>query len=103
MHVRYRYRLYPLPGQTRALANAFGCARVVFNDCLRLRDECQPKGDKVSDTEVQRRVITLAKGTPERAWLADVASVVLVQACQDARRAYRNWLDSLSGRRKGRK
>jgi putative transposase len=29
--------------------------------------------------------------------------VALVQACQDARRAYRNWFDSLSGKRKGRK
>jgi putative transposase len=27
----------------------------------------------------------------------------LVQACQDARRGYRNWFDSLSGKRKGRK
>ena len=47
--------------------------------------------EKMSDTEVQRRVITLAKTTPERAWLGEVASVPLVQACQDARRAYRNW------------
>ena len=31
-----------------------------------------------------------------------VGSVPLVQACQDARRAYRNWFDSLSGKRKGR-
>ena len=45
----------------------------------------------------------MAKSTPERAWLAEVASVALVQACQDARRAYRNWFDSLSGQRKGRK
>ena len=29
--------------------------------------------------------------------------MALVQACQDARRAYRNWFDSLSGKRKGRK
>jgi len=27
--------------------------------------------------------------------------VALVQACQDARRAYRNWFDSLQGRRRG--
>jgi len=27
--------------------------------------------------------------------------VALVQACQDARRAYRNWFDSISGKRKG--
>jgi putative transposase len=50
---------------------------------------------------VQRRVITLAKATPERAWLAGVASVALVQACQDPRRAYKNWFDSLKDRRKG--
>jgi transposase len=100
---RYRFRLYPGPAQQEMLARTFGCARVVFNDCLRLRDELHAAGEKVSDTEVQRRVITLAKTTPERAWLAGVASVALVQACQDARRAYRNWFDSLSGKRKGRR
>ena len=85
------------------LARTFGCARVVYNDCLRLRDACHAAGEKISDTEVQRRVITVARHTPERAWLGDVASVALVQACQDARHAYRNWFDSLSGQRKGRK
>ena len=103
MLVRYRYRIYPSPGHQKALARAFGCARVVFNDCLRLREACHAAGEKISDTEVQRRVITLAKSTQERAWLAEVASVPLVQACRDASRAYRNWFDSLSGKRKGRK
>jgi putative transposase len=101
VQVRYRYRLYPSPGQQQALARVFGCARVVYNDCLRVRDEAHAAGEKISDTEVQRRVITLAKLTPERAWLGEVASVALVQACQDARRAYKNWSDSLSGLRKG--
>jgi putative transposase len=101
VQVRYRYRLYPSPGQQQALARAFGCARVVYNDCLRVRDEAYANGEKISDTEVQRRVITQAKRTPERAWLTEVASVALVQACRDARRAYKNWFDSLQGRRKG--
>jgi putative transposase len=101
--VRYRYRLSPTRGQQKSLARVFGCARVVYNDSLRLRDESHTAGVKVSDSEVQRRVITLAKLTPERAWLTDVSSVALVQACNDARRAYRNWFDSLAGRRKGRK
>ena len=101
MQVRYRYRLYPAPGQQQALARVFGCARVVYNDCLRLRDACYAAGEKISDTEVQRRVITLAKLAPERSWLGEVASVALVQACQDARRAYKNWFDSLTGHRKG--
>ena len=73
----------------------------MYNDCLRVRDQAYAAGEKISDTEVQRRVITLAKLTPERAWLAGVASVALVQACQDARRAYKNWFDSLGGKRKG--
>jgi len=103
MQVRYRYRIYPSPGQQQALARVFGCARVVYNDCLVLRDACHVAGQKISDTEVQRRVITLAKQAPERSWLGEVASVALVQACQDARRAYRNWFGSLSGRRKGRR
>jgi putative transposase len=101
VQVRYRYRIYPSPGQQQALARAFGCARVVYNDYLRVRDECRAAGERISDTEVQRRVITLAKLTPERAWLGEVASVALVQACQDARRAYKNWYDSLIGCRKG--
>jgi putative transposase len=98
--VRYRYRLYPSAGQRQALARVFGCARVVYNDCLRLREECHAAGEKISDSEVQRRVVTLAKLTAEREWLAQVSSVALVQAC---RRAYRNWFDSRSGKRKGRK
>jgi len=101
--VRYRYRLRPTPGQQMALAQAFGCARVVYNDALRLREQCHAAGEKVSNSEVQRRVITLAKLTPGRAWLADVPSVALVQACNDSRRAYQNWFDSLSGVRKGRR
>jgi putative transposase len=103
VQVRYRYRIYPSAGQRQSLARVFGCARVVYNDCLRLRDECHARREKISDTEVRRRVVTLAKLTSERQWLAEVASVPLVQACQDARRAYRNWFDSLSGQRKGRR
>jgi putative transposase len=101
VQVRYRYRIYPAPGQQQALARVFGCARVVYNDCLRVRDEAYANEEKINDTEIQRRVITLAKATPERAWLGEVTSVALVQACRDARRAYRNWFDSLQGTRKG--
>lgn len=103
MHVRYRYRMYPTSGQAQMLARTFGCARVVFNDCIRLRGQAHAADQKLADSQIQTQVITLAKQTPERAWLGEVASVALVQACQDARRAYLNWFDSLAGRRKGRK
>jgi putative transposase len=103
MLVRYRYRIDPTGVQRQALARAFGCARVVYNDALAERRHAYQAEEKLGDTEIQRRVITQAKRTPERAWLTEVASVALVQACQDARRAYRNWFDSRSGRRKGRR
>jgi len=101
--VRYRYRAYPRPDQAQMLARTFGCARVVYNDALRARSDAWAAGERITDTEVQHRVVTAAKTTPEREWLGEVASVALVQACNDARRAYRNWFDSLSGRRKGRR
>src|SRR6266550_9636960 len=81
MLVRYRYRIDPTAGQRQALARAFGCARVVYNDALAERQRAHQEGEKLTDTEVQRRVITLAKLTPQRSWLADVASVAVVQAC----------------------
>src|SRR5664280_2015406 len=101
--VRYRYRLDPTPAQQRQLARTFGCARWVYNECLRVRDGAHAGGEIVTDTEVQRRAVTLARQRAETAWLSEVASVPLVQACQDARRAYRNWFDSLRGQRKGRR
>jgi putative transposase len=102
MLVRYRYRIDPTSVQRQALGRAFGCARVVYNDALAERRRADQAGERISDAEVQRRVITLAKRTPERTWLTEVASVALVQACQDARRAHRNWLDSVTGKRRGR-
>lgn len=101
--LRYQYRVYPTAGQQMKLAQAFGCARVVFNDSLRARQDAWANGERLADAAVQKLVTTEAKRTEARAWLADVSSVVLGQACQDARMAYRNWFDSMSGRRKGRK
>ncbi|MEU8195565.1 helix-turn-helix domain-containing protein [Microbispora amethystogenes] len=44
MLLRYNFRLYPTPGQRAAPARAFGCARVVFNDGLRMRQEARQQG-----------------------------------------------------------
>ena len=101
MQMRYRYRIEPTPSQQRMLARVFGCARVVFNDALRVREEAYRCGIKLSDSEIQRRVITQAKGTSERAWLCEVPSVALVQSVNDSRRAWRNFFDSATGKRKG--
>ncbi|CAO5161511.1 putative RNA-guided DNA endonuclease [Frankia sp. AiPs1] len=104
MQLRYNYRLDPSPGQIAALSRVFGCARVVFNDALRLRQDARTAGlPYLSDGELSRRVITEAKRTPEREWLGEVSAVVLQQALADLNTAYRNFFSSLSGKRKGRK
>ena len=67
-----------------ALARAFGCARVVYNDCMAARREAHRAGAKYPlSTGLQRRLITEAKHTPERAWLAEVSNIVLQQAVHD--------------------
>jgi putative transposase len=104
VQLRYHYRLYPDTAQREALARSFGCARVVFNDGLRLRQQAREAGEKyLSDGDLSKLVITQAKDTPERAWLGEVSSVVLQQALADLNVAYRNFFASLTGRRKGRK
>jgi putative transposase len=102
MKMRFRYRIEPTQRQQRMLGRVFGCARVVFNDALRVRDEAYRAGERLSDSEIQRRVVTQAKATAERAWLAEVPSVALVQSVNDSRRAWRNFFDSATGKRKGR-
>jgi len=101
MRLRYNYRLYPAPGQQQALARAFGCARVVFNDGLRIRQQAYQAGQPyVTDGELSAR-LTAAKATSERTWLNDVSAVVLQQAQADLNAAYRNFFASIKGRRKG--
>lgn len=48
-------------------------------------------------------MITAAKTAGQRAWLAEVPSVALVQSVNDSRCAWRNFFDSATGKRKGRK
>ncbi|MCX5136616.1 transposase [Streptomyces sp. NBC_00340] len=102
MQLRYSFRLYPDTSQQEALVRAFGCARVVFNDAVRAREEAR-KAEQSFPTgaELSKRLITEAKRTVERSWLGEVSAVVLQQSLRDVERAYRNFFASLKGDRKG--
>jgi putative transposase len=92
---------FPVLVTGAAFAKAFGCARVVFNDGLRARQEAHTSGQPyVTDAELSAR-LTAAKKTPERAWLGEVSAVVLQNALRDLNAAYRNYFASLNGKRKG--
>ena len=101
MKQRYRYRLYPHPHQQVALAKAFGCARVVWNDALAKSRELYALGEKTSYPVLAKLCITQAKQSPQRSWLSGSSNVVLQQSVRDLDLAYRNWWASLKGKRKG--
>lgn len=102
MQLRYNTRIYPTPGQQQALARTFGCARVVYNDALAARRTARSEGLPFPKSgDLSKRLITQAKQTPERAWLTNAPVGVMQQALRDLDTAYRNFFDSLSGKRKG--
>ena len=102
MQLRYAFRLYPDAGQQRALARAFGCARVVFNDAVRAREDARRAGRPFPKAgELSTRLITEAKRSASRSWLSEVSAVVLQQSLRDAEAAYKNFFASLKGARKG--
>jgi putative transposase len=101
MQLRYNYRMYPTPDQQAALARLFGCVRVVFNDGLRARQEAHEAGlPYITDAELSAR-LTAAKAAPQREWLGEVSAAPLQQSLADLNAAYRNFFDSLSGKRGG--
>jgi putative transposase len=81
MQLRYAFRLYPDAAQQAALARAFGCARVVFNDAVRARQDAR-KAEQPFPTagQLSRKLLTEAKRTAERSWLGEVSAVVLQQS-----------------------
>ena len=84
VQLRYSFRLYPSAGQRMALARAFGCARVVYNDALRARETARGEGMPFPKTgDLSKQLITEAKNTPERAWLGEASAVVLQQSLRD--------------------
>ncbi|MFI0220654.1 helix-turn-helix domain-containing protein, partial [Streptomyces lydicus] len=100
VQLRYSFLLYPSVGQRAALARAFGCARVVYNDALRARETARSEGLPFLKTgDLSKALITEAKITPERAWLGEVSAVVLQQSLRDLDAAYRNFFDGLKGKR----
>ncbi|KAK1186463.1 RNA-guided endonuclease TnpB family protein [Streptomyces sp. NBS 14/10] len=100
--LRYNVRVYPSASQRGNLARAFGSARVVWNDALRVRRDAYARGlPRLTATKLSKQVVTEAKKTPERAWLGEVSVVVLQQSLRDLEAAYSNFFASKNGTRRG--
>jgi putative transposase len=94
---RYQYRFYPTDQQQQSLAQLFGCVRVVWNDALAV---CK-QSEKLPGYSKLSAMLTQSKKTEERKWLADVSSVPLQQSLRNLDTAYKNFFQSLNGKRKG--
>lgn len=102
MKQRYRYRLYPNEGQAQRLAQMFGCSRVVWNDALSECRRLYGQGEKYPGfAALAKQMITEAKRTVERSWLADVSVVPLQQSVRNLDVAFGNFFASVTGKRKG--
>ncbi len=99
MKARYQYKFYPTDQQRQSLAQLFGCVRVVWNDALAFckQSEKLPGYNKLSS------LLTQAKKTDVRKWLADVSAVPLQQSLRHLDAAYKNFFNSRNGKRKGKK
>ncbi|WP_344977663.1 RNA-guided endonuclease InsQ/TnpB family protein, partial [Salinactinospora qingdaonensis] len=81
------------PGRSDAL-------RLPDNDALRAREDARAQGAAFPKTgSLSTVLITEAKKTPQRRWLGEVSAVVLQQALRDLDAAYKNFFDSLKGKR----
>jgi putative transposase len=103
MKARFKYRIYPTPGQKTRLAKLFGCVSVVWNDSLACCQQKYKSGEnKPTNSELQKQFITLAKKTEYREWLSEVSAIPLQQSLNDLNQAYQNFFSSTKGKRKGR-
>ncbi|MFD7450899.1 RNA-guided endonuclease InsQ/TnpB family protein [Kitasatospora sp. NPDC059827] len=103
VHLRYSFRIYPTVGQRQLLARTFGCARVVYNDALALRRAAwKADRSRIATGALAKSVITEAKRTDARSWLGSVSVDALQSSLRDLDTAYRNFFDSVSGKRQGR-
>ena len=80
-------RRWPARSAARGWCTTTGCG---------LREDAHRAGlPFLSDGELSRQVVTVAKRTPERAWLGEVSAVALQQSLADLDRAYRNYFRDL--------
>ena len=101
MNRAYKYRLYPDGAQRTLFAQTFGCARLLYNDCLAwFKAEYRAASEEVRPMG-HLPLVTYFKG--EHPFMKDVDSLALMNARKNFERALDNFFDSRSGKRKGRR
>lgn len=98
-----KYRLYPTPEQASILAQIFGSRRWIYNHFLAEQQRRYREGEEHLSHFSMCAEITRLKQQPETEWLKESDSIALQQSADDLATAYKNFFNSIKGRRKGRK
>ena len=89
-------RVYLTSEQAAAAAHQFGCARFVYNHLLAFSQSRYVHKIKTSATQ---RSLELTRLKTEIPWLQEVNAQSLQQTGRALDTAYKNWFDSLTGKR----
>ena len=90
--LRYNYRIYPTETQKVLLAQAFGCARYIYNYALDLIQSDYKAGIKTTTADVEA-LIPYMKLQDSTRWLRGVSSVALQQSLRNLHKAYDNFFN----------
>src|SRR5437016_3024262 len=91
-----RSRVYLTSEQAAAAARQFGCARFVYNHLLAFSQSRYSNKIKTSATQ---RSLELTRLKTEIPWLQEVNAQSLQPTGRALDTAYKNWFDSLTGKR----
>jgi putative transposase len=112
MKLRYQFRIYPTSEQQIALAQLFGCCRVVWNDALAHCLKVYQEGEKKPKSDQDLQNFQDYRINPENSvnlvnhgqnWLGEVSNIPLQQSISNLEQAYSNFFNSCKGKRKGKK
>ena len=95
----YKYRIYPNQNQVQKMAQAFGCARFLFNQCLAWWIDEWQRAKNVDEPMNKLPLVTYFK--KDNTFLNDVDSLVLMNARRHFEQAMKNYFESKQGKRKG--
>lgn len=99
----FKYRIYPNAAQQQQLAQFFGAKRWVYNHFLGKQKELYAAEKKhLSHFDMNYQIVDLKK-KEETSWLRQIDSILLQNTTEDLATAYRNFFDSIKGKRRGKK
>ena len=97
----YKYRIYPDAQQCASLAQFFGAKRWIYNHFLSEQKRRFENKEKHLSAFDCNNEITKLKQRPETDWLKEIDDWCLKTSAEDLATGYKNFFDSIKGKRKG--